>query len=154
MQRAYDQIMHDILLQDLPAVFCMDRAGLVGPDGPTHHGVFDISMLNSFPNIVISAPKDGQELSDLIYTGILSKKAFAIRYPTSRLALLYCLGAFGRRGHASALLAKVESGVRQDGVKILTTEASFFSYPLLMKLGWSVCSKERIFIKRAFKISI
>ena len=72
MQRAYDQIMHDILLQDLPAVFCMDRAGLVGPDGPTHHGVFDISMLNSLPNIVISAPKDGNELSNLIYTGILS----------------------------------------------------------------------------------
>ena len=84
MQRAYDQIMHDILLQDLPAVFCMDRAGLVGPDGPTHHGVFDISMLNSLPNIVISAPKDGQELSDLIYTGILSKKAFAIRYPKGK----------------------------------------------------------------------
>ena len=62
----------------------MDRAGLVGPDGPTHHGVFDISMLNSFPNIVISAPKDGQELSDLIYTGILSKKAFAIRYPKGK----------------------------------------------------------------------
>ena len=84
MQRAYDQIMHDILLQDLPAVFCMDRAGLVGPDGPTHHGVFDISMLNSLPNIVISAPKDGNELSDLIYTGILSGKAFAIRYPKGK----------------------------------------------------------------------
>ena len=84
MQRAYDQIMHDILLQDLPAVFCMDRAGLVGPDGPTHHGVFDISMLNSLPNIVISAPKDGNELSNLIYTGILSGKAFAIRYPKGK----------------------------------------------------------------------
>ena len=84
MQRAYDQIMHDILLQGLPAVFCMDRAGLVGPDGPTHHGVFDISMLNSLPNIVISAPKDGNELSNLIYTGILSGKAFAIRYPKGK----------------------------------------------------------------------
>ena len=81
MQRAYDQIMHDILLQGLPAVFCMDRAGLVGPDGPTHHGVFDISMLNSLPNIIISAPKDGMELSNLIYTAIETKKAFAIRYP-------------------------------------------------------------------------
>tara|TARA_S200000501_G_scaffold110960_1_gene104338 strand:+ start:31426 stop:33270 length:1845 start_codon:yes stop_codon:yes gene_type:complete len=86
MQRAYDQIMHDILLQGLPAVFCMDRAGLVGPDGPTHHGVFDISMLNSLPNIVISAPKDGNELSNLIYTGILSGKAFAIRYPKGKCA--------------------------------------------------------------------
>ena len=81
MQRAYDQIMHDILLQGLPAVFCMDRAGLVGPDGPTHHGVFDISMLNSLPNIIISAPKDGTELSNLIYTAIETKKTFAIRYP-------------------------------------------------------------------------
>ena len=81
MQRAYDQIMHDILLQGLPAVFCMDRAGLVGPDGPTHHGVFDISMLNSFPNIIISAPKDGAELSNLIYTAIETRKVFAIRYP-------------------------------------------------------------------------
>jgi len=81
MQRAYDQIMHDILLQDLPAVFCMDRAGLVGPDGPTHHGIFDISMLNSLPNIIISAPKDGNELFNLLYTGINSNKPFSIRYP-------------------------------------------------------------------------
>jgi len=81
MQRAYDQIMHDILLQDLPAVFCMDRAGLVGPDGPTHHGIFDISMLNSLPRIIMTAPKDGNELFDLIYTGINSNKPFSIRYP-------------------------------------------------------------------------
>ena len=81
MQRAYDHIMHDILLQKLPIVLCMDRAGLVGPDGPTHHGIFDISMLNSLPGIVISAPKDGNELRDLIYTGIRSKKAFSVRYP-------------------------------------------------------------------------
>ena len=59
----------------------MDRAGLVGPDGPTHHGIFDISMLNSLPNIIITAPKDGNELFDLIYTGINSNKPFSIRYP-------------------------------------------------------------------------
>tara|TARA_Y100000996_G_scaffold34309_1_gene24102 strand:- start:2605 stop:4440 length:1836 start_codon:yes stop_codon:yes gene_type:complete len=81
MQRAYDHIMHDVLLQKLPIVLCMDRAGLVGPDGPTHHGVFDISMLNSLPGIVITAPKDGNELRDLIYTGIDSLKPFSIRYP-------------------------------------------------------------------------
>ena len=81
MQRAYDQIMHDILLQDLPIVLCMDRAGVVGPDGPTHHGIFDISMLNSLPNIIITAPKDGNELKNLLYTGIQSQKAFSIRYP-------------------------------------------------------------------------
>ena len=81
MQRAYDHIMHDVLLQKLPIVLCMDRAGLVGPDGPTHHGVFDISILNSLPGIVITAPKDGNELRDLIYTGIDSLKPFSIRYP-------------------------------------------------------------------------
>ena len=81
MQRAYDHIMHDILLQKLPIVLCMDRAGLVGPDGPSHHGIFDISMLNSLPGIVITAPKDGNELRDLLYTGIISNKAFSIRYP-------------------------------------------------------------------------
>ena len=81
MQRAYDQIMHDILLQNLPVVLCMDRAGVVGADGPTHHGIFDIAMLNSLPNIIISAPKDGNELRNLLCTGIDSKKAMSIRYP-------------------------------------------------------------------------
>ena len=81
MQRGYDQIIHDILLQKLPVVLCMDRAGLVGPDGPTHHGIFDISMLNSLPGIIITAPKDGNELRDLIYTGIITNKPISIRYP-------------------------------------------------------------------------
>ena len=81
MQRAFDCIFHDVLLQDLPVIFCMDRSGLVGPDGPTHHGVFDISMLNILPNIIISAPKDGDELFNLIYTATKLKKPFAIRYP-------------------------------------------------------------------------
>ena len=60
-QRAYDQVLHDVLLQKLPVIFCLDRAGLVGPDGPTHHGVFDFAMLNSFPNIIISSTKDGMD---------------------------------------------------------------------------------------------
>ena len=81
LQRAYDHIVHDVAIQHLPVIFCMDRSGLVGPDGPTHHGVFDISMLNSLPGIIITAPKDGNELRDLLYTGIISNKAIAIRYP-------------------------------------------------------------------------
>ena len=81
MQRSFDCIFHDVLLQDLPVIFCMDRSGLVGPDGPTHHGVFDISMLNILPNIIITAPKDGNELLDLLYTASKLKKPFAIRYP-------------------------------------------------------------------------
>ena len=81
MQRAFDCIFHDVLLQDLPVIFCMDRAGLVGPDGPTHHGVFDISMLNILPNIIIAAPKDGDEFLDLLFTATKINKPFAIRYP-------------------------------------------------------------------------
>ncbi|WP_457621147.1 1-deoxy-D-xylulose-5-phosphate synthase [Persephonella sp.] len=81
LQRAYDQVIHDIAIQGLPVVLAIDRAGIVGEDGPTHHGVFDISFLRSIPDIVISAPKDWQELRDLLYTGINSGRIFAIRYP-------------------------------------------------------------------------
>ncbi len=81
LQRAYDQVIHDIALQELPVVFGIDRAGLVGDDGPTHHGVFDISFLRTVPNLIISAPKDEQELRNLIYTGLESGKPFAVRYP-------------------------------------------------------------------------
>ena len=81
LQRAYDQVVHDIAIQGLPVVLAIDRAGIVGEDGPTHHGVFDISFLRSVPDIVISAPKDWQELRDLLYTAVNSGKIFAIRYP-------------------------------------------------------------------------
>jgi len=81
LQRAYDQVIHDIALQNLPVVFAIDRGGLVGDDGPTHHGVFDLSYLRCVPNIVVSAPKDEQELRDLLFTGLRSGRPFAIRYP-------------------------------------------------------------------------
>ena len=80
IQRAYDQIIHDIALQNLPVIICMDRSGLVGPDGPTHHGIFDISFLRIIPNIVVTSPKDGYELHDLLFTAIKSKRVFSIRY--------------------------------------------------------------------------
>ncbi|MDA0745693.1 MAG: 1-deoxy-D-xylulose-5-phosphate synthase [bacterium] len=82
LQRAYDQIIHDVALQSAPVVFCMDRAGLVGADGPTHHGDFDISYLLCVPNMIVTAPKDGDELRDLLYTAIQQvDHPFAIRYP-------------------------------------------------------------------------
>jgi len=80
MQRTYDQIIHDVALQKIPLIFCMDRSGLVGEDGPTHHGVFDISFMRHIPNIIISSPKDGFELHDLLHTAIISNRTFAIRY--------------------------------------------------------------------------
>ena len=81
MQRGYDQVIHDIALQHLPVVIAIDRAGLVGEDGPTHHGIYDIAFLRAIPDIIISAPKDQQELRDLLYTAVNSGKVFAIRYP-------------------------------------------------------------------------
>ncbi len=83
MQRAYDQIIHDVALQKLPVIFCLDRGGLVGEDGPTHHGVFDIAYMRSIPNMIVSAPMDEIELRNLMYTAQLpeNKLPFSIRYP-------------------------------------------------------------------------
>lgn len=82
MQRAYDQIVHDVALQNLPVVLCLDRAGLVGEDGPTHHGVFDISCLRSVPNLTICAPMNEHELRNMMYTAQCEQMGpFVIRYP-------------------------------------------------------------------------
>ncbi len=81
LQRAFDQVVHDVCLQNLPVVFCMDRGGLSGDDGPTHHGLFDISYLRGIPNIVHMVPKDEDELSDMMYTALLHDGPSAIRYP-------------------------------------------------------------------------
>lgn len=86
LQRAYDQIIHDVALQNLPVIFCVDRAGLVGSDGATHHGFFDLAFMRSIPNIVVSAPMDEIELRNLMYTAQLEKNhsPFSIRYPRGR----------------------------------------------------------------------
>ncbi len=83
MQRAYDQIIHDVAIQKLPVIFCLDRGGLVGEDGPTHHGVFDIAYMRSVPNMIVSAPMDEIELRNLMYTAQLNEhnQPFSIRYP-------------------------------------------------------------------------
>ncbi|MCL6274458.1 1-deoxy-D-xylulose-5-phosphate synthase [Muricauda sp. 2012CJ35-5] len=85
LQRAYDQVIHDVALQNLPVIFCLDRAGLVGQDGPTHHGVFDMAYLRCIPNLKVFAPMDEMELRNIMYTaqqGISSP--LAIRYPRGR----------------------------------------------------------------------
>jgi 1-deoxy-D-xylulose-5-phosphate synthase len=83
MQRAYDQVVHDVAIQKLPVVFCLDRAGLVGDDGPTHHGVYDIPYMRCIPNMIVSAPMNEAELRDLMYTAQLDSTnlPFVIRYP-------------------------------------------------------------------------
>ena len=85
LQRAYDQIIHDVALQDLPVVFCLDRAGLVGEDGPTHHGLFDLSYLRHIPKMVVMAPKDTEELRLMI--------DFAVQYNNGPIAIRYPRGA-------------------------------------------------------------
>jgi 1-deoxy-D-xylulose-5-phosphate synthase len=81
LQRAYDQIVHDVCLQQLPVTFCMDRAGLVGDDGPTHHGAFDIAYLRCLPNITLMAPRDEAMLVHMLHTALQLGGPAAIRYP-------------------------------------------------------------------------
>ncbi|SHF78385.1 1-deoxy-D-xylulose-5-phosphate synthase [Fodinibius roseus] len=85
LQRAYDQVIHDVAIQKLPVIFCIDRAGLVGADGPTHHGLYDISYLRNVPNMIVSSPLNEQELRDMMYTASkYEEAAWAIRYPRGR----------------------------------------------------------------------
>ncbi len=85
LQRAYDQVIHDVAIQNLPVIFCLDRAGLVGEDGATHHGVFDISYLRCIPNLIVFAPRNEIELRNIMYTAQLGLESpIAIRYPRGR----------------------------------------------------------------------
>ena len=86
LQRGYDQVIHDVALQKLPVIFCLDRGGLAGADGPTHHGAYDLAYMRSIPNMVVSAPMDEEELRNLMYTAQLEKmdQPFSIRYPRGK----------------------------------------------------------------------
>jgi 1-deoxy-D-xylulose-5-phosphate synthase len=83
MQRAYDMVVHDVAIQKLPVIFCLDRAGLVGEDGPTHHGCYDIAYMRCIPNIIVSAPMNEKELRNMMYTAQLDSTnlPIVIRYP-------------------------------------------------------------------------
>ena len=84
MQRAYDQVVHDVCMQNLPVIFCMDRAGIVGADGATHTGMFDIAFMHNLPNLTVMAPKDENELKDMLATALTIDGPVAIRYPRGR----------------------------------------------------------------------
>ena len=85
LQRAYDQLVHDVALQDLPVMFAIDRAGLVGPDGATHNGAMDLSFLRCVPGMVVMAPSDGNELRDMLQTGLMHDGPAAVRYPRCQI---------------------------------------------------------------------
>ncbi|MCG9031459.1 1-deoxy-D-xylulose-5-phosphate synthase [Laribacter hongkongensis] len=115
LQRAYDQLIHDVALQNLPVVFAIDRAGLVGADGPTHAGAFDLSYLRCIPNMVVMAPSDENECRQLLYTAFLHDGPTAVRYPrgtgpgcepvAAMTALPLGQGTLRRQGKGIAILA-------------------------------------------------
>jgi len=117
MQRAYDQVIHDVCIQNLPVNFCLDRAGFAGADGATHHGAYDLSFFRCLPNMIVSAPMNEEELRDLLYTAQLprTEQAFSIRYPrgqgvmsewrTAMKAITIGTGRILREGHDLAILS-------------------------------------------------
>ncbi len=124
LQRSYDQILHDVCLQDLPVVFMLDRAGIVGEDGPTHHGLFDISYLRPMPNIIFMAPKDENELQHMLYTATQSPHPVAIRYPRGN----------GAGVDLDAQLSELPIGkaeILQDGDRIAIFAVGTTVYPAL-----------------------
>lgn len=115
LQRAYDQLIHDVALQNLPVLFAIDRAGLVGADGPTHQGAFDISFLRTVPNMVVMTPSDENECRQMLYTGYQCNQPAAVRYPrgsgcgseimSEMTALALGKGRVIREGKGTAILA-------------------------------------------------
>lgn len=114
LQRSYDQLIHDVALQKLPVIFCLDRAGLVGKDGPTHHGMFDISYMRSLPGFVVMAPKDGPELEHMLESALDWDKPVAIRYPRAEARQLV-----GASSCTSMEIGKAEFLRKGDDVVIL-----------------------------------
>lgn len=136
LQRAYDQVIHDVALQNIPVIFCLDRAGLVGEDGPTHHGVYDIAFLRAVPNLIIYAPKDEMGLRDIMYTASLGLEyPIAIRYPRGR----------GREAHWQKPFKKISIGkaeIIQEGehIAILSTGTIWHNAVEAIALANANCS--------------
>lgn len=160
MQRAYDNVIHDVAIQNLNVVFCLDRAGIVGEDGSTHHGVYDIAYLRAIPNIIVSAPMNEHELRNLMYTAQLPNKgAFAIRYPRGRGSIVDWRNEFeeiqigkGRKLKSGSDVAVISFGaignVVVEAIKQVESEANLsvahydlrFVKPLDENMLHEVCS--------------
>ncbi len=125
LQRAYDSIIHDVALQRLPVRFFLDRGGLVGDDGPTHHGVFDLSYLRCIPNCVVASPKDGDELRDLIYTAWLYENGpIFIRYPRGSVPKPLS-------GKSPKVIPIGNWEVLKEGEDVLLLAVGYFVHPIL-----------------------
>ncbi len=124
MQRAYDQVLHDVCLQNLPVVLALDRGGIVGEDGETHQGLFDLSFLRHLPNLVLMAPKDENELRDMLYTAVQHPGPIALRYPRGQ----------GMGVAFSSTLSKIPIGkaeILQEGEDLLILAVGASVYPSL-----------------------
>ncbi len=157
LQRAYDQIIHDVCIQNLPVVFALDRAGIVGEDGKTHQGTFDLSYLRSVPNMVVAAPKDEDELRHLLFTAVNAACPMAVRYPRGNgegVPMEHVLqqlpigkGEVLREGHDLSILAigstvypalTAAEQLSKDGVKCTVVNARFakpLDQDLIVELG-------------------
>jgi 1-deoxy-D-xylulose-5-phosphate synthase len=128
LQRGYDQLLHDVCAQKLPVVFAVDRAGLVGKDGVTHQGIFDLSYLSSVPGLVVMAPKNKWELSDMIKFAIASDEPVAIRYP---------------RGDAPDLWEEHRAPIRKGCAEILAggSQVALLAIGSMVETAWEVRAK-------------
>lgn len=128
LQRAYDQILHDVCLQNLPVVFAVDRAGLVGKDGATHQGIYDLSYLSSIPNLTIMAPKNKWELSDMLKFAIDAEYPVAIRYP---------------RGNACDLWKEQRAPIVRGESELLCEgdDVALFAIGAMVEIAWNVKEK-------------
>ena len=128
LQRAYDQVLHDVCLQNLPVVFAIDRAGLVGKDGATHQGIFDLSYLATIPNLTIMAPKNKWELSDMLKFAIAADTPMAIRYP---------------RGDACDLWKEKRAPIEKGKAEVLCegTDVALFAIGSMVETAWKVMEK-------------
>jgi 1-deoxy-D-xylulose-5-phosphate synthase len=124
LQRAYDQIIHDVCLTNLPVVFCLDRGGLVGEDGPTHHGSFDITYMRTLPNMTVMAPKDENELRHMLFTALNHNGPVAIRYPRGA-----GIGVAMDEEYKILPIGKVE--VMKEGKDLMILAAGSMVYPSL-----------------------
>jgi 1-deoxy-D-xylulose-5-phosphate synthase len=161
MQRAYDQVIHDVCIQNLPVNFCLDRAGFAGADGPTHHGAYDIAYFRCLPNMIVSAPMNESELRNLMYTAQLPREglAFSIRYPRGQGVMPEWRTAFeeikigtGRKilegedlailtiGHVGNYISEVNDRLRKQGISVGHYDMRFVK-PLDEELLHDVFSK-------------
>lgn len=146
LQRAYDQIVHDVCLQNLPVIFAIDRAGIVGEDGPTHNGTFDLSYLRHIPNLVVMAPKDGNELQDMLETAISHDGPSAIRYPRGTVSKI-------QKDKKPGKIPIGEAEVLRNGTDVLiiaignSVQPALDASLLLEELGISSCVINARFVK-------